>query len=175
MRAIYKMERQQFKELRKRIGYRFYLTQAEIAEEVKVNDQTRVKVSLSNAGWAAPYKNRRVEFYLCKNYSGAWPDTEKMFGTLDQVIDVRAMLLTQRLRLSFHFQQPYRRSGYRQALNCLFLRSPDNDKYLSSRAEFSIRLANNTEGTDQNQKKRRNVFGWNPTSGANRFGSITIK
>lgn len=167
---------EQFKELRKRLGYRVYLTQAEFPEDVKVNDPLRVKVSLSNAGRAAPYRNRRVEVYLCKNYLGACPDAEKILGTLDQVIDIRAWYASSdpKVPIKFSFSAAIPTSGLSPGTYYLFLRLPDDNKELSSRAEFSIRLANNSEGTDQNQKKRPNVFDWNVTSGANRFGSMQL-
>jgi hypothetical protein len=165
---------QQVKELSQKLGYRLYLTQAEFAEEVKVNDQLIVKVSLSNAGWAAPYRNRRVEVYLCKSDSGACPDSEKRFGILNQLIDIRAWYSsTPSAPVKFSATIPT--SGLSPGTYYLYLRLPDDDKDLSNKPKYSIRFANIPDGTDQNEKKRPNIFGWNVTSGANRFGSVAIK
>jgi hypothetical protein len=165
---------QQFKELSQKLGYRLYLTQAEFAEEVKVNEQLRVKLSLSNAGWAAPYRNRSVEVYLCKSDSGACPDGEKRLGILNQLIDIRTWYSsTPSVPVKFSATIPT--SGLSPGTYYLYLRLPDDGKDLSNKPEYSIRLANIPDGTDQNEKKRPNIFGWNVTSGANRFGSVAIK
>ncbi len=60
-----------FSEIKKRLGYRFVLRQAEISDSVKPNGIFTLNFDIDNVGFASPYKPRGCEVILRNTATGA--------------------------------------------------------------------------------------------------------
>jgi hypothetical protein len=137
----------------RRLGYRFYLNNATLPVEVTTGSTLEVTLNMTNEGFARPYNPRGFEMVLRNRTTGI---VSRLPVNLGQ--DTRSFLpdpgRTENLTVRVSLPTSLSAGQYD-----LFLGLPD--PMLSSRSEYSIRLANT------------NV--WDSTLGANRLGSVIVK
>jgi hypothetical protein len=137
-------------EVRRRLGYRFVLSSAELPEAAEPGAALRVRLTLRNEGWAAPYNPRPVELVLRHAATGArvalatGVDARAWQPGGDRTVDIAATL-----------PRDLAPGAYR-----LLLGLPDPAPALRARPEYAIRLAN--EGA------------WDAAAGLNDLGADLV-
>ncbi|NIZ92087.1 DUF4832 domain-containing protein [Kineococcus rubinsiae] len=134
-------------EARKRLGYRLRLVRGSFPGPVTVGAGTWVSLTVRNDGYAAPFSSRPVLLQLV----GPTGTT-----TVPVPLDVRALLPGRDVTVQVPLTAPTAAGSY-----ALRLALPDASPSLSSRAEYSVQLAD--------------VGTWNPSTGTNDLHrSLTI-
>jgi hypothetical protein len=138
----------------KRLGYRFFLTQARMPEVVASGQTLAVQLTMTNEGFARPFNPRGLELVL-RNRS----TNQVTRLAVNPGEDVRSFLPgpaeTKTLSLTVRTPSSLASGNYD-----LFLNLPDPAASLNSRADYSIRLANTNT--------------WDAATGFNRLGSLQI-
>jgi len=133
--------------IKKSLGYRFVLREAELPEKAKANGTIHVRLIIENIGYASPFNPRPVQLVLRNG------DKEIK---LDLKTDVRKwypgkIVLDQVLKLPANLEA----GNYDWLLNL-----PDAYPMLAGNSSYSIRLANEN--------------GWEPESGYNKLNSKLV-
>jgi hypothetical protein len=132
-----------YEEIRKRLGYRFSLVDAEISGSVTRGQPLNLRFRVRNDGYAAPYNERPLEVVLRHMRTGALTvvrtDADPRFWEAGRTQDIR-------IDGAVPTNAP---AGKHEIL----LRLPDPSPNLRNRPDFSVRLA--TEGV------------WEPETGLN--------
>jgi hypothetical protein len=138
----------------KRLGYRYFLTQAQMPSSVTPGATLSVSLNMTNEGFARPYNARGLELVL-RNRS----TNQVTRIAVNPGQDVRAFLPdpAQSKTLTLNAVVP---SNLAAGNYDLFLNLPDGSASLKNRADYSIRLANSNM--------------WDAATGYNRLGSIQV-
>jgi hypothetical protein len=144
-----------YEDIRKRLGYRYYLSSATFPKAVNDGATLEVTFNMTNEGFARPYNPRGFEIVLRNRSTGV---VSRLAANLGQ--DTRSFLpdpgrtetLTVRVGVP---------SGLAAGQYDLLLNLPDPAPSLNSRSEYSIRLA--STGV------------WESATGMNRLGSLTVQ
>ncbi|WP_020569742.1 DUF4832 domain-containing protein [Neolewinella persica] len=143
--------------IKRSLGYRFNLTQGNYPVSVTAGSTLPVTISLQNAGYAAPFNERKVELILRETTSGEiWraelaEDPRRWQPESGTVVVSASPCLPASIPIG----------NYE-----LMLHLPDPMPTLYGRADYSIRLGSLLPG---------GIDGWEPTTGFNRLGQeITI-
>jgi Domain of unknown function (DUF4832)/Domain of unknown function (DUF4874)/Bacterial Ig domain len=138
----------------KRLGYRFFLSQAKMPQTIAPGATLSVALTMSNEGFARPYNPRGLELVL-RNRS----NNQVTRLAINPGEDVRAYLPgpdeTKTLTLNAVVPGNLTSGSYD-----IFLNLPDGAASLNSRADYSVRLAN----TDM----------WDSTTGFNKLGNLQV-
>ncbi|MEU8224126.1 DUF4832 domain-containing protein [Kribbella sp. NPDC048915] len=130
---------------KQKLGYRFALTQGTFTDRARPRGQVTVDLEIRNDGWAAPYNPRGVQLVF---------QGDKRTYKVDVPADPRHWAAGTTTNLSWKVPAPPIPGEYKLLLNL-------PDPRLSTRPEYSIRLAN--DGT------------WQPTTGYNDLGqTVTV-
>ncbi len=118
-------------DITKKLGYRFVLKTGEYPHTVNAGEVLSVKIDLENVGYASPFKARPVMLILRNKSTDE--EYEFAFDT-----DIRKWF-TGSLTLdgSFELDSDLEKGEYE-----MFINFPDKSESISSRFEYSIRLAN---------------------------------
>ena len=131
--------------VKQKLGYRFALTQSTVTTKARPRGQVNVGVKIRNDGWAAPYNPHRVQLIF---------QNDKHTFKVNVPADPRRWGSGTTTDLNWKVAAPPVPGKYR-----LLISLPD--PLLSTRPEYSIRLAN--DGT------------WQPSTGYNDLGqTVTI-
>jgi len=119
-------------EIRRRLGYRFRLVNAELPARAIVEEPFVARIRLDNDGFAAPYNARDVQLILRHTatgriYSVPFDADPRTWGPNQPISIQVTVALPRSLEIGV----------YQFLLNL-----PDPDRELSRRPEYSIRLAN---------------------------------
>lgn len=138
-------------EIKRHLGYRFVLTQAKFNENIKVGGKLQIALNVKNEGFAAPFNPRDVQIVLTKK------------GTAEKHIfkvntDPRRWAAGSTTEVGTEITLPKNLTAGEYNV---YLNLPDPYKSLSSRPEYSIRLANKEV--------------WEPQTGYNKIHTIKIK
>jgi hypothetical protein len=138
----------------KRLGYRFFLTQATLPRAVNPGNTLSVSMTMTNEGFARPYNPRGLELVL-RNRS----TNQVTRLAVNPGQDVRSFLPdpAQTETLTLNAALP---AGLATGNYDLFLNLPDSSASLKDRADYSVRLANSNM--------------WESSTGYNRLGSIQV-
>lgn len=141
-----------FEEISKRMGYRFVITEGEFTKEPRAGEKLNLKLKIKNVGFASPVNPRNVELVLVSktNASEAYKikidaDPRKWFAGEEHSLDITYTLPAQTRNNEYN----------------VYLNLPDPAPALSTRPEYSIRLANQDM--------------WNEETGYNKIHAITVK
>jgi hypothetical protein len=131
--------------VKQKLGYRFALTQSTVTTKARPRGDVRVNLQLRNDGWAAPYNPRQVQLVF---------QNDKHTFKVNVSADPRRWGAGTTTNLNWKVAAPPIPGKYHVSLNL-------PDPLLSSRPEYSIRLAN--DGT------------WQPSTGYNDLGqTVTV-
>ena len=131
--------------VKQKLGYRFALAQSTVTTKAQPRGDVRVDLQVRNDGWAAPYNPRQVQLIF---------QNDKHTFKVNLPAEPRRWGAGTTTNLNWKVAAPPVPGTYR-----LFLNLPD--PLLSTRPEYSIRLAN--DGT------------WQPSTGYNDLGqTVTI-
>lgn len=131
--------------VKQKLGYRFALKQSTVTAKAKPRGQVNIGVKIQNDGWAAPYNSRQVQLIF---------QNDKHTFKVNVPADPRRWGSGTTTDLNWKVAAPPVPGKYRLLINL-------PDPLLSTRPEYSIRLANN--GT------------WQPSTGYNDLGqTVTI-
>lgn len=138
-------------EIKKRMGYRFVLKEGEFSKKALTGQKYEVRLTIKNAGFAAPVNPRNVELILKSktnpgiNYKISLSDDPRYwFAGGEYLVDAQ-----------FGLPEDMAEGEYD-----IYLNLPDPKANLANRPEYSIRLANT--GT------------WNALLGYNKINTITV-
>jgi len=131
-------------EIKKRLGYRFILSDATFTKEGKIGNSYQIELNLKNWGWAAPFNPRDVEiiFMSKKNKENKYKiklNEDPRFWFPDEEITIKTQ---------FGLPQSMEAGEYD-----IYLNLPDPRETIASRWEYSIQLAN--------ENVWDNVYGYN--------------
>jgi hypothetical protein len=130
---------------KQKLGYRFSLTQGAFTDRTRPRGEVKVDLKVRNDGWATPYNPRKVQLVF---------HSAKRTYTVDVPADPRHWSAGTTTDLSWKVPAPPVPGTYKLLLNL-------PDPRLSTRPEYSIRLAN--DGT------------WQATTGYNDLGhTVTV-
>jgi hypothetical protein len=139
----------------KRLGYRYFLTEATLPTEVTPDETLSVSLTMTNEGFANLYNPRELELVLRNK-----DNDEETHVDIDLNEDIRLFLPsageTEDLTLNASLPDDLEPGEYD-----LFLNLPDPSNTLSNRAAYSIRLAN--------------ADVWESETGYNKLGSVRIE
>jgi hypothetical protein len=139
-------------EMKRKLGYRFVLLDAEFSASVKQHGTFRFKARLTNVGWASPFNRRDVELMLRSTADGS-------VHYVRLPVDPRYWQSGDTVTLVADVGVP---SSVRAGTHTVLLNFPDPEASLHSRPEYSIRLAN--------------VNTWEPATGYNSLlDSVTVE
>ncbi|GAB4017414.1 hypothetical protein GCM10028808_48660 [Spirosoma migulaei] len=117
--------------IRRRLGYRFVLRKATLAESGKAGQSITVAFTVDNVGYASPYNPRPLQLILRHTKTGA-------IHTLPLKTDVRRLLPgSHQLRQAVKLPEDLKAGQYELLLNL-----PDSYASLATNPAYSIRLAN---------------------------------
>ena len=117
--------------IKNNLGYRFVLKNATFPKKVKTGGAIKVTINLENVGYASPFNPRPVQLILRNSSTGA-------IKTLVFTTDIRKWFSgSHTLEQSFTLPADVAAGEYDLLLNM-----PDKYSTISSRSEYSIRLAN---------------------------------
>lgn len=153
----------------KLLGYRLYLTHAQFDSKPQAGNKITVNFTLANSGFAAPYKNERIEVFACGKGSAVCAVDKLFIGKPEVEVDMRKWLPGQPISLSVSVPT----DGLKAGEYDLYLRFADPDPILAQRDLFSIRLAN-MPLAKMNGANVPDAFAWNVSLGANKFGTLAI-
>lgn len=137
-------------EIKKRLGYRFVLTDGEFPKQAVKGDEFSMSLNLKNTGFAAPFNPRDVEVIFVSSET-----KEEYKIKLNE--DPRFWFPEENIKISASFGIPYNlKSGDYD----IFLHLPDPEPNLYGKKRFSIRLAN------------KNV--WDYDKGYNKIYSVNV-
>jgi Domain of unknown function (DUF4832)/Domain of unknown function (DUF4874) len=138
-----------FDEMARRLGYRFVLSDGSMPTTVQAGDSLSLDLSIRNVGYASLYNERTVEVILRNTASGK--------KTAIKVnVDARRWAAGETARVNVDDAIP---SDLPAGKYEVLLNLPDPKPALRTRAEYSIRLAND---------------GWEPETGFNLLGTLTV-
>jgi hypothetical protein len=136
-------------EIKSKLGYRLVLKSGSFPAQASAGGQLEVAINLQNQGYASPFNPRRVQLLL-RNQSGG-KVTVMPFNTEIRKWYTGDVVLTEKLALP---------GDLAAGTYDLLLNLPDKFATLSTRPEYSIRMANaNT---------------WEPTTGYNKLNASLI-
>ena len=139
-------------DIKRQLGYRFQLQSATFPTAVSQTGEISVQFSIGNLGYAAPYNERDVQLILRNAVTG-----EVYVGDIDA--DPRRWSYEQAIhQVASTFCVP---SAIPAGSYELLLNLPDPEASISSRPEYSIRLANTLDGEEV----------WEPETGYNNLGA----
>ncbi|WP_314268769.1 DUF4832 domain-containing protein [Capnocytophaga sputigena] len=138
-------------DIKRRLGYRFVLTQAKFNENITVGGKLQIALNVKNEGFAAPFNPREVQIVLTKKGTG-----EKHIFKVNTDPRRWAAGSTTEVGTEINLPKNLTAGEYNVYLNL-----PDPYKSLSTRPEYSIRLANKEV--------------WEPQTGYNKIHTIKIK
>jgi Domain of unknown function (DUF4832)/Domain of unknown function (DUF4874)/Bacterial Ig domain len=140
--------------IQKRLGYRFFLSQARMPQTIAPGATLSVALTMSNEGFARPYNPRGLELVL-RNRS----NNQVTRLAINPGDDVRSFLPdpAESKNLTLNTVVP---SNLASGNYDLFLNLPDGAASLNTRADYSIRLAN----TDM----------WDSATGYNKLGNLQV-
>ena len=138
-------------EIKRRLGYRFVLTQAKFNENISVDGKLQIALNIKNEGFAAPFNPREVQIVLSKKGT-----TEKLIFNINT--DPRRWAAGNTTEVGTEITLPKNLTAGEYNV---YLNLPDPYKSLSTRPEYSIRLANKEV--------------WEPQTGYNKIHTIKIK
>ena len=118
-------------EIKRRLGYRFRLVDADLPARLSPGDRLNIRLNLSNDGWAAPYNPRLVEVVLRHRLTGRLHTFPVDADPRSWEPGTHAVEVNQSLPVEFG-------SGVYDIL----LNLPDPERSLYGRPEYSIRLGN---------------------------------
>jgi Domain of unknown function (DUF4832)/Domain of unknown function (DUF4874) len=138
-----------FDEMARRLGYRFFLSAGSMPTMVQAGDSLSLDLSITNEGFASLYNERDVEVILRNTASGK-------IATIRVDVDPRRWVAgkTSQLKVNDTIPADLPAGNYEVLLNL-----PDPMPSLHTRADYSIRLAND---------------GWEAATGFNRLGTLTV-
>ncbi len=119
-------------EIKKRLGYRFVLTDGEFPKQAFMGDEFLMKLSLKNVGFAAPFNPRNVEVIFVSK------ETKEEYK-IKLSDDPRFWFPKENINLSASFGIP---DDMRAGDYDVFLHLSDPEPNLYGKKRFSIRLAN---------------------------------
>ena len=141
--------------LAKKLGYRFRLISSEIPLQCQAGTIMQITLVMTNDGWARPHNPRDIELVL-RNTANGHVVRMLVIAPIDERLFLPGQGETQELILQVNVPHDTAAGVYELLLNL-----PDPDSRLNTRAEYSIRLAN------QNT--------WEPVTGYNRLqADITV-
>lgn len=123
-----------FSDIQNRLGYRFTMVNATLPQTASIGAVMPVTLKIKNTGFASPYNQRKVYLVLRnastgQEYSVALNTDPRLWAAgVEQTITENVTLPTNMVGGSYK----------------LFLKLPDMDSALSTRPEYSIRMANET-------------------------------
>ncbi|MES2208259.1 MAG: DUF4832 domain-containing protein [Pseudomonadota bacterium] len=123
-----------FDQIKRQLGYRFVLQSGTYPSSVQVLKTFSVNLTLKNSGWAAPFNPRAAEIILRNTSTSA-------VYRFPLTTNPRLWLPGQTITLNQSFTLP---SSLQAGTYAMFLNLPDPEPTLSSKPEYSIRLANNS-------------------------------
>jgi hypothetical protein len=121
-------------EMKRRLGYRFTLTQGVFPDEVRSGEAFSVSLAVQNAGWAAPFNRRAVELLLRHKADGSVYDVGLPDKPQTWLADESAVYTLAHTICTPADMPP---GEYELLLNL-----PDPELSLYARPEYAIRLAN---------------------------------
>lgn len=117
--------------IKKNLGYRFVLKEATFPKSVEPSKSFSISINIENKGYASPY-NKRPVYVVMKNKDGG--AEHKILLTAD----VRMLFSgVHSIKENITLPGDVKKGNYQ-----LFLSMPDHYTYISNRAEYAIRLAN---------------------------------
>ncbi len=138
-------------EIRRRLGYRFVLTEGEFSKKAEQGNPFTIKLELKNVGWAAPFNPRNVEIiFISKNNQDKkykiQLNNDPRFWFAGETVTIEAeMGLPEEMELGVYE---------------IYLNLPDPKPLLKDRWEYSIQFANKEM--------------WNTDTGYNKLHSIEL-
>ena len=138
-------------DIKRRLGYRFVLTEGKFNDNIKVGGKLQLQLKIKNEGFAAPFNPRDVQIILTKKGTG-----EKHIFKVNT--DPRRWAAGSTTEVGTEITLPKNLTAGEYNV---YLNLPDPYKSLSTRPEYSIRLANKEV--------------WEPSTGYNKIHSIKIK
>ncbi len=138
-------------DIKRRLGYRFVLTEGKFNDNIKVGGKLQLQLKIKNEGFAAPFNPRDVQIILTKKGTG-----EKHIFKVNTDPRRWAAGSTTEVGAEITLPKNLTAGDYNVYLNL-----PDPYKSLSTRPEYSIRLANKEV--------------WEPSTGYNKIHSIKIR
>ena len=138
-------------DIKRRLGYRFVLTEGKFNDNIKVGGKLQLQLKIKNEGFAAPFNPRDVQIILTKKGTG-----EKHIFKVNT--DPRRWAAGSTTEVGAEITLPKNLTAGEYNV---YLNLPDPYKSLSTRPEYSIRLANKEV--------------WEPSIGYNKIHSIKIK
>lgn len=138
-------------DIKRRLGYRFVLTEGKFNENIKVGGKLQLQLKIKNEGFTAPFNPRDVQIVLTKK------------GTAEKHIfkvntDPRRWAAGNTTEVGAEITLP---KNLTAGDYNVYLNLPDPYKSLSTRPEYSIRLANKEV--------------WEPQTGYNKIHTIKIR
>jgi hypothetical protein len=119
-------------EIKKRLGYRFVLRDAEFSEAVRPGGVLAFRFSIENVGFAAPYNPRSIRLVLRETISG-----REAAAVIS--LDPRTWLPGDTLAFARQFRIP---ADWPAGASSLSLSFPDPEPTLQNDPRYAIRLAN---------------------------------
>jgi len=120
-------------EIKKRLGYRFVLTDASFTKEGKIGNSYKIELNLINEGWAAPFNPRDVEIVFVSK-----KDNKNKYK-IKLKEDPRFWFSSAKTKIKTEFRLP---DSMEKGEYDIYLNLPDPREEIASRQEYSIRLAN---------------------------------
>jgi len=139
-------------EIKKRLGYRFTLSDGTFSNGGEAGNPFEVKLNLKNTGWASPFNPRNVEIIFISQNNKA----EKYKLKLKD--DPRFWFPGQKISIDMKFKLP---ESMPAGNYDMYLNLPDPSSNLANRPEYSIQLAN--ENT------------WDSETGYNKIHAVEVK
>ncbi|MEM9886074.1 MAG: DUF4832 domain-containing protein [Bacteroidota bacterium] len=140
-------------EIKRELGYRFELEEAEFTNAVRPGQRIEVEIELDNEGYATPYNPRGVELVF-RNTS----TQEEYFAPLDS--DPRLWFNEVTINQNICIPTDMPLGSYE-----LFLHLPDLEASLYGRSEYAIRIAS---------RLPNNTDVWENATGYNRLGHTLV-
>ena len=138
-------------DIKRRLGYRFVLTEGKFNDNIKVGGKLQLQLKIKNEGFAAPFNPRDVQIILTKKGTG-----EKHIFKVNT--DPRRWAAGNTTEVGAEITLPKNLTAGEYNV---YLNLPDPYKSLSTRPEYSIRLANKEV--------------WEPQTGYNKIHTIKIR
>ena len=138
-------------DIKRRLGYRFVLTEGKFNDNIKVGGKLQLQLKIKNEGFAAPFNPRDVQIILTKKGTG-----EKHIFKVNT--DPRRWAAGSTTEVGTEITLPKNLTAGEYNV---YLNLPDPYKNLSTRPEYSIRLANKEV--------------WEPQTGYNKIHTIKIR
>ena len=138
-------------DIKRRLGYRFVLTEGKFNDNIKVGGKLQLQLKIKNEGFAAPFNPRDVQIILTKKGTG-----EKHIFKVNT--DPRRWAAGSTTEVGAEITLPKNLTAGEYNV---YLNLPDPYKSLSTRPEYSIRLANKEV--------------WEPQTGYNKIHTIKIR